>query len=237
MLDRQTHPQASIPLGLVLLICLVGGLLLSTLGPPGRILLHIEVNSSVGGKSQVFFSADNRVYTEANSRSVEIVEGRNALVFALPNPGPLSAIRLRWDPLDKPGTVLIKRIALETNFLHYEVPLESVSPQIDTAQTEIDNELLIETFSNDSQMVIGYWPPRASRFSMLMGLVYGIVTSAIAIGVYLLYRRYGQDHGTMKTTPAQPGLSVVRRRRKQISLLTFELVLIGFLISWLVVAA
>ena len=74
----------------------------------GRITLSLCLNSGVAGISQLFYSPDGK-FTEHNSLRKPVKKGDNLLHFEL-QLKPYEKVKLRFDPINKKGTFIIREI-------------------------------------------------------------------------------------------------------------------------------
>jgi len=161
-----------------------------------RFDLEVRYASSVSAHLQIYFDRGSG-FNERDSTQVAVVKGEAAQTYRLTVP-PGNYRNLRFDPLDRDGTVRIEaaRIADRTGRTVREVPLTGFKPasQIQTIQqTNGGLEVIMVPGSNDPQMLIGFDPPLQLEVSPLIPLEEW-ASRAGAVFILLLAVLYGLDH-------------------------------------------
>ena len=109
-----------------------------------QITLSLEVKSSKPDTAQVYYD-DGTGFSEANSAKAKL-KGNGVferIEFAIPADN-LNA--LRFDPLEKSGSVELRSVNLKSGDKQIQIPLDQVTPANQIAKTEIrDGVLLVDT--------------------------------------------------------------------------------------------
>ena len=165
------------------------------LSPFGVFRVEVVLDSSASGTSQMFFAADASSFSEKKSHSQHVVVGSNQLAFVGNPIRETVGSALRWDPLDEPAMMEIESFEVSGFLLGEKYdPAEVLRPSLDVSEVLSDGKLsLIQTLSNDGQMIVDIDLRSLYRGHMLAiiatSLVVGLVASLVWTLVWLTERR------------------------------------------------
>ena len=186
--------------GFGLIAGVLGALIFLMLSPLTRMTLTLHVTSQTAGYSQVFVAEAGTAFAENRSAGHLVTVGDNVLAY------PLSGLRgevvdeIRWDPLDRPGTVEVTRANLSLGLLGAQDVDVLIRPSLDVAALErTDSGVLIATLSNDGQVLLDIdgVPPRGqlgrsvALTSLALGCGVGIMVFLASFAGWLIRRRVG----------------------------------------------
>lgn len=174
------------------------------ISPLTRPTLEIEIGSSDPGFSQVFVAAEENAFREEASMWAPVTGGPETLRFPLsPWRGTVGEF-LRWDPLDRPGEMSVRGLALTSAFARDELDLESLAPSMGMGEILVDDDiayLLLQ--SNDPQALIQAGVPAFAwahlRWSLLVSVGVALLAGAATFGMLGRRRRPSSD-----LTPINP---------------------------------
>lgn len=154
--------------------------------------LTIEVRSEAQGFSQIFVAAGDDVYTEESSVIQPLGLGEQTLRFPV---SPLTIVtgdRVRWDPANVPGRVLIRSISLGVPAASEDVPLSELRPVNGISAFEAQGSaVMVEAGSNDAQTEFSIaMSPAVWLFESLVWLVSGAIAVVMVAGLRLTVSRY-----------------------------------------------
>jgi hypothetical protein len=188
MLNQTRHVLLKIVLFLVAVSFAWGLILISPVGKPA---IHITVETSSPGFSQMFFAEQENDFSEDQSRWQPLTVGQNEISFPFgPWRGTLGNYQ-RWDPVDQPASLVVKRLYLAGWFHKQDLPLESLRPSMALSEPLLnDTGIQFSTESNDAQLLMNaeltaFYQSNFLRIGFASAVIVGIFSSLI-----FLYRRF-----------------------------------------------
>ena len=120
MPDQTRHSLFKIVRFLIAVFFVWGVILISPIGKPA---IHITVETSSPGFSQMFFAEQENDFSEERSRWQPLTAGQNDISFPFgPWRGTVGNYQ-RWDPLDQPTRMVVERLYLGSWFQKKDLPL------------------------------------------------------------------------------------------------------------------
>ncbi len=191
MLDQTRHVLRIIVLLLIAVSVTWGLILISPIGKPA---IHITVETSSPGFSQMFFAEQENDFSEDQSRWQPLTVGRNEIAFPFGRWRETLGGYQRWDPVDQPANMVVERLSLESSFYKQELPLDSLRPSVDTSELVVGEagvEFTAE--SNDAQLLMNadltaFYQSNFLRIGFVSVLIVSIFSALL-----LLYRRFRRE--------------------------------------------
>ena len=146
--------------------------------------LHLEVESTVSGKTQFFYPSNADALSQDHSYVSNLPVGRTKLVV----PIPLSTQWLRWDPINGPGEFVVKSLYLKLPLIKITIPPEYVTANFQIAElAERADGISISTLKNARDPSVRIQLPwqKISGASTRYTLV---LTSLLFAAIFMLWR-------------------------------------------------
>lgn len=175
---------------LVLIVFFFGTWALLLSSPLGKSSIHMTVETSAAGFSQMFFAEEENSFSEEYSRWQPLTVGENDVSFPFGVwRGTLGDFQ-RWDPIDQPSNIRVSGLSLSSWFYQEELPLDLLRPSIDTSQlVPADSAVEFSAESNDSQLLMN---AQVSNFYFSNLIRVGLLALTLVAGMFLaflLFRR------------------------------------------------
>lgn len=176
-------------LGVLILSVLTARVVIHLLSPL-HLALEMDVDSREGGRSQVFFASDQASFTESDSISTTIPPGPSTARFDMDDlTGRIGQV-MRWDPLDRPGVVVVSAIRVVSPFVSHSVPLSALRPSQDVLQWSAERgQVSVVTGSNDAQVLVSADLRAVSAKGEVIAFGYVLVLALVVACLDLLWRR------------------------------------------------
>ncbi len=187
MPDQTRHSLFKIVRFLIAVSFVWGVILISPIGKPA---IHITVETSSPGFSQMFFAEQENDFSEERSRWQPLTAGQNDISFPFgPWRGTVGNYQ-RWDPLDQPTRMVVERLYLGSWFQKKDLPLELLRPSMALSEPLLDDTgIQFSAESNDAQLLMNAELTVFYQSNFLrIGLVSTLIMSIFS-GLFFLFRR------------------------------------------------